>query len=172
MLRYKRSQFTNKIPSTHKIKTIALCPTLYSLLLPRVCISCSVIINPQLCRPQGRYAQCPSDPPIRTHHGLDYSTSQSINTCQFLYHTCIPHIQMDCLLLFLLRRPLGHFPKHHIHSLLPLVHFDLLSLLHRHVHRIGRIIRLIYILYKQRRSLPRDSAFSMYNELQQLLAII
>ncbi|RGP57535.1 hypothetical protein BTW32_05380 [Bacillus thuringiensis] len=58
-----------------------------------------------------------------------------------------------------------------MHSLLPLVHFDLSSLLHRHVHRSGRIIRLIYILYKQRRSLPRDSAFSMYNELQQLLAI-
>ena len=37
------------------------------------------------------------DPPIRTHHALDYNNAQLDNTCQSLYHTCIPHIQTDYL---------------------------------------------------------------------------
>lgn len=39
----------------------------------------------------------------------------------------------------------------------------------RHVSRI-KGIETIHPLYKQRRSLQRDSAFSTYNELQQILA--
>ncbi|KWU54876.1 transposase [Bacillus mycoides] len=40
----------------------------------------------------------------------------------------------------------------------------------RHASRTIKGIETIHALYKQRRSLQRDSAFSMYNELQQLLA--
>jgi len=39
-----------------------------------------------------------------------------------------------------------------------------------HASRTIKGIETIHALYKQRRSLQRDSAFSMYNELQQLLA--
>ncbi|NSW39283.1 IS6 family transposase [Bacillus sp. Xin1] len=41
----------------------------------------------------------------------------------------------------------------------------------RHASRTIKGIETIHALYKQRRSLQRDSAFSTYNELQQLLAI-
>ncbi|PEE14847.1 IS6 family transposase [Bacillus cereus] len=40
----------------------------------------------------------------------------------------------------------------------------------RHASRTIKGIETIHALYKQRRSLQRDSAFSTYNELQQLLA--
>ncbi|MHA2890680.1 IS6 family transposase [Bacillus cereus] len=40
----------------------------------------------------------------------------------------------------------------------------------RHTSRIIKGIETIHALYKQRRSLQKDSAFSVYNELQQLLA--
>ncbi|PES69997.1 IS6 family transposase [Bacillus cereus] len=40
----------------------------------------------------------------------------------------------------------------------------------RHASRTIKGIETIHALYKQRRSLRRDSAFSTYNELQQLLA--
>ncbi|OUB38391.1 IS6 family transposase, partial [Bacillus thuringiensis serovar yunnanensis] len=40
----------------------------------------------------------------------------------------------------------------------------------RHTSRTIKGIETIHALYKQRRSLQRDSAFSTYNELQQLLA--
>ena len=40
----------------------------------------------------------------------------------------------------------------------------------RHASRTIKGIETIHALYKQRRSLQRDSAFSAYNELQQLLA--
>ena len=48
--------------------------------------------------------------PIRTHHALGYSILQSSNTSQFLYHTCIPHIQMDCPSRFLLLHSLRRSP--------------------------------------------------------------
>ncbi len=41
----------------------------------------------------------------------------------------------------------------------------------RHALRTIKGIETIHVLYKKRRSLQRDSAFSTYNELQQLLAI-
>ncbi|MED0993440.1 IS6 family transposase, partial [Bacillus nitratireducens] len=41
---------------------------------------------------------------------------------------------------------------------------------HRHASRTIKGIETIHALYKQRRNLQRDSAFSTYNELQQLLA--
>ncbi|PGR90127.1 IS6 family transposase, partial [Bacillus pseudomycoides] len=40
----------------------------------------------------------------------------------------------------------------------------------RHASRTIKGIETIHALYKQRRSFQRDSAFSTYNELQQLLA--
>ncbi|HEK9103826.1 TPA: IS6 family transposase [Bacillus pseudomycoides] len=40
----------------------------------------------------------------------------------------------------------------------------------RHASRTLKGIETVHALYKQRRSLQRDSAFSTYNELQQLLA--
>ncbi|ARV91141.1 IS6 family transposase [Bacillus thuringiensis serovar roskildiensis] len=41
----------------------------------------------------------------------------------------------------------------------------------RHASRTIKGIETIFVLYKKRRSLQRESAFSTYNELQQLLAI-
>ena len=52
----------------------------------------------------------------------DYSISQSGNTCQSLYHTCIRHIQMDCLSRYLLHHSLIRYPMNHIHSLRLFVH--------------------------------------------------
>ncbi|MEB9697311.1 IS6 family transposase, partial [Bacillus cereus] len=39
----------------------------------------------------------------------------------------------------------------------------------RHTSRTIKGIEIIHALYKQRRSLPKDSVFSVYNELQQLM---